>query len=317
MAAVDRWFRDDANMPIARLHALCSGTSTGAGAADVDTAIDLYYEVHGLDSGARVLNIGGSGGDLRRTFPDRSPLNRDFRVLSYDQRCLGRSDRSAGDLTMADYADDAAQLIAAIGWDRCHVVGTSFGGMVALNLAVRHPHLIERLVLNCTSPGGTRPSYPLHELGARGSDPEETFATRMRLNDVRWDPAAAEPIPGLGRFYDVIAAQGRETPDDAVVAGLRRQLEARAGHDVEADVGRIRHETLVCAGRFDQIAPLANSEWLADQIPRARLEVFEGGHLFMLQDRRAFPAMIEFLHHGHAPNHLPTIIEHRDPEESP
>jgi 3-oxoadipate enol-lactonase len=51
----------------------------------------------------------------------------------------------------------------------------------------------------------------------------------------------------------------------------------------------------VCAGRYDDIAPMENSELLAARIPGARLEVFEGGHLFMIQDRSAFPTIIEFL----------------------
>ncbi|NND76449.1 MAG: alpha/beta fold hydrolase, partial [Ilumatobacter sp.] len=131
--------------------------------------LEFYYEIHG--AGPRLLNISGSGSDLRRTYPDRSPLNKHFEVLSYDQRGLGRSAKPESDYTMADYADDAAALFAAVGWDRCHVLGTSFGGMVALNLAVRHPHLIDRLVLSCTSPGGEYSSFPLHDIATM--DPAE------------------------------------------------------------------------------------------------------------------------------------------------
>ena len=59
--------------------------------------------------------------------------------------------------------------------------------------------------------------------------------------------------------------------------------------------GRIACPTLVCAGRFDGIAPLANSEYLAREIPGAELAIFDGGHVFLLQDRTALPAMIAFL----------------------
>ena len=77
-------------------------------------ALNLYFELHG--SGPRVLNIGGTGGDLRRTMPDRSPLNRAFEVLSFDQRGLGRSAKPTEHYTMADYADDAAALVRSQGW---------------------------------------------------------------------------------------------------------------------------------------------------------------------------------------------------------
>jgi 3-oxoadipate enol-lactonase len=259
--------------------------------------IDLYHEFHGIEDGARVLNISGTGADLRRAFAERSPMNKVFRVLSYDQRGLGQSSRPDGTYTMEQYADDAAALLEDVGWDRCHVTGTSFGGMVALNLAVRHPHLIDRLVLSCTSPGGAHPSHPLHEMGRL--EPEAALAQRMLLNDARWDPDADEPIPGLGPFYDVMVEQARRTPSPEELNGLVRQIGARAGHDVEAHLSTITHETLVCAGEYDLMAPMVNSELLAETMPNTRLAVFNGGHFFPLQDRTAYPTMIEFLANGH------------------
>ena len=256
--------------------------------------IDVYFELHG--EGPPVLNISGSGNDLRDSPPGVIPLNRAFEVLHYDQRGLGQTSRPDGTYTMADYADDAAALIASMGWTRCHVVGTSFGGMVALNLAARHPDLIDRLVLCCTSPGGEAPSYPLHEL-ARLS-PQDAFAERCRLTDRRYDPDADEPIPALGAYYARIRKQSFRPPDPDRLAGLARQMGARRGHDVIADLPSIEHRTLVCAGEFDGIAPVANSELLTEQMPNASLRVFDGGHMFLIQDRTAFPAIIEFLQSG-------------------
>jgi 3-oxoadipate enol-lactonase len=253
--------------------------------------LEVYHELHG--AGPPLLNISGSGGDLRHSFPERSPLNKHFRVLSYDQRGLGRTSKPDEEYTMADYADDAAALVRAVGWERCHVVGTSFGGMVALNLVLAHPDLVERLVLCCTSPGGEAPSYPLHEL--RELSPEVAFPVRMRLLDRRWDPAADEPIPGLGPFYDAVVAGAVHRPQADVAAGLERQLQARAGHDVVGRLGEIEHDTLVCAGRYDDLAPVANSERIARRMPHAELQVFDGGHLFMVQDRQAYPTIIDFL----------------------
>ncbi|MGB0114870.1 MAG: alpha/beta hydrolase [Ilumatobacteraceae bacterium] len=253
--------------------------------------IDIHYERHG--SGPPLLNISGSGNDLRRSPAAVVPVNRAFDTLHYDQRGLGQTSKPAADYTMADYADDAAALVAAMGWERCRVLGTSFGGMVALELAVRHPEVIERLVLCCTSAGGASASYPLHELDELDAD--EAFATRMRITDRRWDPDADEPMPGLGRFYDQMVAGATASPSPETLAGMRRQLLARSGHDVVDALGAIECPTLVCAGAHDDIAPLANSEFIAERIPGARLEVFDGGHIFLVQDRSAFPAIISFL----------------------
>ena len=253
--------------------------------------IDIYFELHG--SGPPLLNISGSGNDLRRSPAAVLPVNKAFETLSYDQRGLGQTSKPGDEYSMADYADDAAALIHSMGWASCHVLGTSFGGMVALNLAVRHPEVVDRLVLCCTSPGGDSPSYPLHELAAM--EPDEAFATRMRLTDRRWDPDADAPIPGLGAYYAQMVAASTAVPDSDQLVGLRRQLAARAGHDVVSDLSSIAQPTLVCAGRYDGIAPVENSELLAERIPDATLQVFEGGHLFMIQDRSAFPAIIDFL----------------------
>ena len=77
---------------------------------------------------------------------------------------------------MADFADDAAALLDAVGWDDCLVLGISFGGMVAQEVAIRHPERVRRLVLACTSAGGEGgASYPLHELV--DLSPEERVGT--------------------------------------------------------------------------------------------------------------------------------------------
>ena len=255
--------------------------------------IDVYTEVHGVEGAPWVLNIGGTGGDLRRTFPARSPLNKHFRVLHYDQRGLGRTDKPEGDSSMAEYADDAAALIERVADGPCHVVGTSFGGMVALNLAVRRPDLVDRMALLVTSPGGDHASYALPKLAEL--DPDDAFPIRMRLLDERWNPDAVEPIPGLGLIYDIMVEQHHAVPPPEVQAGLTRQLAARDGHDVVDALPTIGHDTLVVAGRYDGLAPVANSEVLCDRMPNARLAVFDGGHLVPFQDRAVWPTVIEFL----------------------
>jgi 3-oxoadipate enol-lactonase len=253
--------------------------------------LDLYYERYG--DGPPVLNLSGSGGDLRNARPDRSPLNKHFDVIHYDQRGLGQTSRPAGPYTMADYAADAAALIEAVGWESANIVGTSFGGMVALHLAVDLPDRVEKMVLNCTSPGGPLPSFPLHTLAEL--DTEAAIEMKLGLLDSRWDPGADDPIPGLGSFYDVLIERMRDEPDPETARGSRLQLEARADHDVSDKLTAITARTLVCAGEFDDQAPLANAQALTDGIDGAELRIFQGGHLFLLQDRSAFPTIIEFL----------------------
>lgn len=256
----------------------------------------LHLHDERAGSGAPVLYIGGTGGDLRaRPNVLDGPLPRSFAVLAFDQRGQGRSDKPDVAATMADYADDAAGLLDEVGWDEAHVMGVSFGGMVAQELAIRHPHRVRRLVLACTSSGGTgAASYPLHEL--EDLPPDVRFATQLALSDMRrdtaWQDAHPDEVAQLRGLADDHAALGA---DEEAVVGRSRQLEARRGHDTYDRLHRIGCPTLVCAGRHDGIAPLANSEALVERIPGARLEVFEGGHLFLVQDRSAWPSVVDFL----------------------
>ncbi|MHB1924130.1 MAG: alpha/beta fold hydrolase [Acidimicrobiales bacterium] len=263
------------------------------------SGVELYYERAG--SGPPLLFISGTGGDLRNQ-PNvfAGPLPRHFDVLAYDQRGLGRSAVPPGPYTMADYADDAAGLMAALDWDRAAVVGVSFGGMVAQELTLRHPDRVGRLVLACTSSGGAGgASYPLHELS--DLSPEARAERSLALADTRLNEQwrAANP----SRWAELLlGAQSQSRSAGATeperLEGARLQLQARRGHDTWARLGQVSCPTLVCGGRFDGIAPRENVERLASAIPGSELVFFEGGHLFLVQDRAAFPAIIEFLQRG-------------------
>ncbi len=260
----------------------------------VANGVSLYYELAG--TGERLLSISGTGGDLRQK-PGLSegPLGQAFEVLAYDQRGLGRSSVPPWPYAMADFAADAAALLDAVGWDDCLVIGVSFGGMVALELAIRHPERVRRLVLACTSAGGAGgASFPLHELV--DLDPEERVTRQIGLLDTRWDEAWRRDHPEMVALIAERMPPGAEQPAE----GLTNQLAARARHDTTDRLGEIVCPTLVCGGRFDGIAPPANSEHLAGKIPDARLALFDGGHAFFLQDGAAWPAIVEFLDGGAA-----------------
>jgi 3-oxoadipate enol-lactonase len=243
------------------------------------------------------LFIPGSGGDLRaRPGVFDWPLVRHFQVLSYDQRGLGRSDKPPGPYSMAQYADDAAGLLEAVGWPQALVVGYSFGGMVAQELALRHPGRVKRLVLISTTAGGAGgSSYPLHELA------ELSLTARARrlaqLSDLHRHPAWQQAHPArfeeFCRQWLAELSLGADEPGRA--QGLRWQLEARRHHDTWDRLPSLSVPTLVCAGRHDGIAPRQAQEALARRIPGARLAWFDGGHRFFLRDPTAWPTIVAFL----------------------
>ena len=256
--------------------------------------IDLYYERSG--EGPRLLYLNGSGATLASTGMLLQPFAARFDLVAHDQRGLGRTTVPPGPYAMADYAADALGLLDHLGWDSCRVVGISFGGMVAQELAATAPERVERLALLCTSPGGADlSSYPLHELVGLAPDERDRIGTAIL--DTRFTPEhLADPANEGDRFIaDLMASRNRVEKDAEVLRGEGLQLQARRHHDVVDRLGRITSPTLVAAGRYDGIAPLANSEAIAARIPGAELRVYEGGHAFFGQDRRAIPEVVDWL----------------------
>lgn len=255
--------------------------------------IDIYYERQG--EGPRLLFISGTGGDLRNK-PNQfdGPLPKRFDLLSYDQRGLGQTSKPDQPYSMAGYADDAAALMDALGWESALVLGVSFGGMVAQELVLRHPARVERLVLACTSPGGEGgASYPFLDIDHM----ERTARARLLIgvSDTRRDAAWAAAHPDQ---YEAFVAMGAADPYAAEPGhrmGARRQLEARAAHDTFARLPQIACPVMIAAGTFDGVALPSAQHAMAARIPGAQLKFFDGGHLFMIQDRAAMPAIADFL----------------------
>jgi 3-oxoadipate enol-lactonase len=255
--------------------------------------LDLYFERAG--EGPRLLFISGTGGDLR-VQPNvfASPLAKRFDLLAYDQRGLGRTSKPAEPYSMAQYADDAAALMAHVGWDEALVVGVSFGGMVAQELVLRHPARVKRLVLACTSPGGEGgASFPFHEIEHLTGEARARHL--MPISDTRRDAAWQAANPEDYERFVQLAAADPFAGEPGRAEGAHRQLEARAKHDTWERLARIACPTLIAAGRYDGIALPDTQEKMGARIPGAELQWFEGGHLFMLQDRAAYPAIIAFL----------------------
>jgi pimeloyl-ACP methyl ester carboxylesterase len=257
--------------------------------------IDVHYERGG--EGPPLLFCNGSGGTLVSGAPVIARFRQHFDVVAHDQRGLGRTTIPPGPYAMADYAADAVGLLDHLGWERCALVGISFGGMVAQEIAVTWPQRITRLGLVCTSPGGSGgASYPLHELAQR--PPAEAAAIGRLLLDTRFTPEWLASHPQDRALVEARAAGAGAPKAPEVRRGELEQLGARRGHDVWERLPRITCPTLVAAGRYDGIAPPANSEAIASQIPGAELRLYEGGHLFFLQDRAAYPDLIAFLSAG-------------------
>jgi 3-oxoadipate enol-lactonase len=251
--------------------------------------ISLYYERRG--AGEPVLLIQGmSGTHLAWGDAFLAGLGDDVEIVTYNHRGVGTSTPQDRPFAIAQLADDAAGLLDALEWDRAHVLGISMGGMVAQELALRHPGRVRSLTLGCTYPGGAQgqladPALIQELAGALLSgDRERALRTGFAANlsaahvadEAHWPPfqamAAALPV---------------------AVPVIMLQMQAVMGHDASARLGSIEAPTLVVHGTEDRMLPVANGELIARLIPHARLELLEGvGHMFWWEQPERSAALV-------------------------
>lgn len=238
----------------------------------------IYWELSGPEDAPPLLLVRGLGRSASYWLDFRTRLERERRVLVFDNRGVGRSDTPRLFWTTADMADDAARVLAASGIERADVFGISLGGMVSQQLALRHPHRVGHLVLACTSPGGpeAKPISPRAALGLASTarmGPREAQA-----ENARWvlTPGFVAARPDIVETWTRIASGEPKS-----VRGLLGQVAAAARHDAWRLLPHLRQPTLVITGDEDRLMPPSNSERLAAQLPNASFAWIRGaGHDF-------------------------------------
>jgi 3-oxoadipate enol-lactonase len=222
-----------------------------------------------------IMGLGLSGGAWWRTVP---VLAGRLEVITFDNRGVGRSQALWHAYSTAAMADDAVSVLDAAGVDRVHVYGISLGGMVAQQLALRHPDRVRSLVLGATHAGGRH---------ARRPDSDVVAFLRRRLW-MRHEEAAWSSVE-----FNYGERCRTEHPERIVedvdqrlthrfpVQAYRAQLWAAALHDCYRQLHRIDTPTLVVHGTEDRMIPVENGRMIAARIPGARLlELSDSGHLY-------------------------------------
>jgi len=245
--------------------------------------VNLHYGING--AGEPLLMIMGLGASSAAWDPELvKDLARDFRVITFDNRGTGQSDKPDAPYSIEMFADDANGLLDQLAISRAHIFGVSMGGMIAQEFALRHPEKVASLTLGCTTAGGTNaippPPESLKILTAprEGIAPEEVVRRAWPLsytpNYIAQNRAALEAaIPRLLEH---------PTPPFA----FKRQLEGTYTLKTFDRLPKIKAPTLVITGAADVLIPAKNSEIIASQIPGAKLHIIPGvGHAFMSEGR--------------------------------
>ncbi|HUN31660.1 MAG TPA: alpha/beta fold hydrolase [Trebonia sp.] len=186
-----------------------------------------------------------------------------IRAISYDQRDIGDSFRAAGPYGLKALADDCAALMDALGLDKAHIAGISFGGVVSLHMAIHHPDRVQTLIVGAAPPA-MRASAPfLQKMAARS--PEER-------NDLMIE-ALLSPQAQLDHE---LTATVREVLSVTYSRPGSHRLESLRDHDLDAELAAIGVPTLLIYGSDDPICPPAAGQFIADRITGAELVVLDG-----------------------------------------
>ena len=266
--------------------------------------IEVYFEEQG--DGEPLLLIMGLAGDSVAWLFQREAFAAKYRTIVFDNRGVGRTSKPDGPYTIAAMADDAVGVLDALDIPRAHVVGVSMGGMIAQELALRHPHRVRGLVLGCTYAkpddgvtatfddslaffGGTKGANGEIQVDLSNLDP---MAFIGRLLPLTFTPQfIMTELPKLMQVFSGVMTHGFD------LRAIMAQVAATQGHDTVDRLGQISAPTLVLTGDSDMLIPPANSDVLAASIPGARLQKIAGGsHGFNFETPDAFnAAVLEFL----------------------
>ena len=235
----------------------------------------LWWDSHG-EGAPPLLLIQGLGYTADMWHHVLAPLAARRRVMVFDNRGVGRSSVPEPPWTVEQFADDAIAVLDAAGGGAAHVFGVSMGGLIAQEVALRHPDRVTSLVLGCTHPGGRE---------AARMDPE---AAAMLMDR---EPKSARGAIEASLPFIYAPTTPRQAIDEDVDVRLRYplrgkaywgQLDAMRRHRGTFDrLGEIRVPTLVLHGDADRLVQPANATLIAAAIPGARLHWLPGAsHVF-------------------------------------
>lgn len=253
--------------------------------------INLYYEVHG--AGEPLLMIHGlasRGQGYNYQIPALAPH---FQLITFDNRGVGETDQPDEPYSIPQMADDAAALLDHLGIQTARVLGISMGGMIAQELALRHPQRVSKLALGCTHCGISHcipsPAWVAEIFrNAKGKSREQVVREFVPVNFAR---LTQQTRPELIEAVVPQMVSNLQQP-----YAYYRQLEAVYRFDSYDRLPAIKAPTLVLTGTEDVLIPPGNAAIIAERIPGARLVSFtETSHLFFIEKAdEVNQALLEF-----------------------
>ncbi len=259
--------------------------------------IEIAYYMRG--NGPPLLMIMGFRGTMALWDPGLlEALEKHYTLILFDHRGVGFStDTKEDHTTIHQMAEDTAHFIKALGFEKVHVLGWSMGSRIAQELAIRHPEILDRLILCAPNPGG---HYQAHR-HSKTYQQLTSFNLSLEQALPLLYPQTSEGRSAANSFVERLkrAVIGGSVPDDFNISNqtLERQIHALKLWDennmhYEA-LSHLQIPTLVADGLEDVLDQPENARLVANQIPFAWAAYFQGaGHAFLSQDYANFAHLI-------------------------
>ena len=252
----------------------------------------IHYEVTGKPGATPILMIQGLGASKNAWNLQRIAMATRFRIISFDNRGAGRSDKPTEPFTLEQMAEDAIAVLDAAGVETAHVVGASMGGVISQIVAVKHPHRVRSLTLVCTACRNHPWRQELLQSWAKTA--EEKGMIEVGKEAAQWvmSPRSFRRLVPAFTWMGPLAAL---RPRHSFVSQIHAILNTR--EDLVDQLSTITAPTMVIVGNQDILTPRGDSEEIAERIPNAELVVISGAaHGLMMEHSSTFnKILIEFL----------------------
>ena len=252
----------------------------------------IHYEVTGKPGATPILMIQGLGASKNAWNLQRIAMATRFRIISFDNRGAGRSDKPTVPFTLEQMAEDAIAVLDAAGIETAHVVGASMGGVISQIVAVKHPHRVRSLTLVCTACRNHPWRQELLQSWAKTA--EEKGMIEVGKEAAQWvmSPRSFRRLVPAFTWMGPLAAL---RPRHSFVSQIHAIMDTR--EDLVDQLSTITAPTMVIVGNQDILTPRGDSEEIAERIPNAELVVISGAaHGLMMEHSSTFnKILIEFL----------------------
>ena len=259
------------------------------GYAIATDGIRIHFEAFGRRDAPAVLMIQGLGTDKHGWDMQRFVLARSYRVIAFDNRGAGRSDKPFGTYSIEQMADDAVAVLDHVDVAAAHIVGASMGGAISQVMAVRHPTRVLSLTLACTA--CRNPPWRRELLESWMTTALERGMGPMASQAARWvigPRSFRRLLPTFGWLGPL--AMGR--PTHSFAAQVRGIL--AVSDELADELRSIKVPTLVMVGNQDILTPRGDSEEIAERIAGAELVVISGAaHGFMVEHASTFNKILK------------------------